>query len=148
MTKILPKYNILKINTAWIMTRKTAALNVSSEQWTLEANVDLLVIYAKLGMKELVNVLHVIKVTRIVMVFERFLDPMLKIITALNGTNMADVLLAHSELFGKKENVSLSMTNAEPGTTETQNALHATKDTDFQEENVKSAMNDQIYLWS
>jgi hypothetical protein len=32
MTKILPKYNILKINTAWIMTRKTAALNVSSEQ--------------------------------------------------------------------------------------------------------------------
>jgi len=104
------------------------------------------VIYVKLGMKELVNVLHVIKVTRIAMVFARLLDPMLKIITALNGTSMADVFLAHSELFGKKENVLLSMTNVEPGTTETQNALHATKDTNFQEENVKSAMNDQVYL--
>lgn len=148
MKKIVPRFKILKINTVWIMTKRTAALNVSSEQWILEANVKLLVIFAKLGMNELVSVLHVIKVTRIVMVFARLLDPMPKIITVLNGTKMADVLLVHSELSGAKENVLLLMTNAKHGTTETQNAPHAIKDTDSEKENAKSAMNDQIYLWS
>jgi hypothetical protein len=104
------------------------------------------VIFAKLGMNELVSVLHVIKVIRIVTVFARLLDPMPKIFTALNGTKMADVLHVHSELSGAKENVLLWMTNAKHGTTETQNAPHAIKDTDSEKENAKYAINDQIYL--
>lgn len=140
--KELYKLNIFKINIAWIMTKKDYVLNASTKQSMLKEFVNLLMIYAKLGMNKLVSVLHVIRATKAMRVFAKLQELFLKILTVLNGIYLENAPAVDTEVYGKKENAWLLMKNVRHGIQKTQNVLHATKDANLREENANTAIYD------